>query len=172
MKTISIQTDHKLISFDVKSLFTNVPLHFTTDLILKGIFEGKKMQKNIRKKEMKEGILLCRENVHFSFSDIIYRQCDRVAMGSLLGSVFAGIIMVHLEHTLIPKLIEYMNLSKRYVDYTILIIKETSVTHVITVINNFHKNTVFTYEMVENRKIAAFLDVLIVRNNNTLKITI
>ena len=33
MKIIFIPSDHKLISFDVKSLFTNVPLDFTIDLI-------------------------------------------------------------------------------------------------------------------------------------------
>ena len=38
-KTISLPSDHKLISLDVKSLFTNVPLDFTTDLILKRISE-------------------------------------------------------------------------------------------------------------------------------------
>ena len=40
MKTISIPSGHKLISFDVKLLFTNVPLDFTIDLILKCIYEG------------------------------------------------------------------------------------------------------------------------------------
>ena len=61
-----------------------------------------------------------------------------------------------------------MNLWKRYVDDTISIIKETSIAHVLTVLNIFHKNTEFIYEMEENEKIA-FLDVLIIRNNNTLK---
>ena len=75
-----------------------------------------------------------------------------------------------------------MNPWKRYVDDTvddtISIIKETSIAyvltsiaHVLTVLNNFHKNIKFTYEMEENGKIA-FLDVLIIRNNNTLKTTL
>ena len=37
MKVISTPTDHKLISFDVKSLFANVPLDFLIELILKHI---------------------------------------------------------------------------------------------------------------------------------------
>ena len=43
--------------------------------------------------------------------------------------------------------------------------------HVLTVLNNFHENIEFTYEMEKNGKIA-FLDVLIIRNNNTLKTTV
>ena len=40
--------------------------------------------------------------------------------------------------------------------------------HVLTVLNDFHKNIEFIYEMEENWKIT-FLDELIIRNNNTLK---
>ena len=54
MKTISRLSDHKLISFDVKLLFTNVPLDFTFDLILQYIYEDNEIQANIKKKEMKE----------------------------------------------------------------------------------------------------------------------
>ena len=63
-----------------------------------------------------------------------------------------------------------MNPWKRCTDGTISVIKETSIVHALTVLNNFHKNIEFTYEMEENGKIA-FLDVLITRNNNTLKTT-
>ena len=59
MKTISIPLDHKLILFDVKALFTNVPLDFTIDLILKCIYEDNEIQKNIKKKRMKQLLLLC-----------------------------------------------------------------------------------------------------------------
>ena len=40
-----------------------------------------------------------------------------------------------------------------------------------SVLNNFHKNIKFTYEMKENEKMA-FLEVLIIRNNITLKTTV
>ena len=51
MKTIYIPSDHKLISFDVKLLIMNVPLNFTIDLILKGLYEDSEIQTNIKKKE-------------------------------------------------------------------------------------------------------------------------
>ena len=64
-----------------------------------------------------------------------------------------------------------MNPSKRYVDDTISIIREASISRVLTVLNSFHKNIEFTYGMEENGKVA-FLDVLITRNNNTLKTSV
>ena len=84
MKTISIPSDHKLISFDVKSLFTNLPLDFAIDLILKRIYEENEIKTKIRKKEMKQLLLLCTKNVQFSYKGIRYQQCDGVAMGSPL----------------------------------------------------------------------------------------
>ena len=119
---------------------------------------------------MKKLLLLCKRNVHFSYNDIIFQQCDGVAMSSPLGLVLAGIFMVHLDNILTPKSTENMNPWKRCIDGTISVIKETSIVHALTVLNNFHKNIEFTYEMEENGKIA-FLDVLITRNNNTLKTT-
>ena len=53
MKTIYIPSDHKLISFDVKLLITNVPLNFTIDLILKGLYEDSEIQTNIKKRKRK-----------------------------------------------------------------------------------------------------------------------
>ena len=73
-------------------------------------------------------------------------------MGSALGPVLAGVFMVHLERTLVPKLTEHINPWKRYVDDIISIIKKTSIAHVLTVLNNSHKNIEFTYEMEENKK--------------------
>ena len=76
--------------------------------------------------------------------------------------------MEHLERTLTPKLTEHMNPCKRSVHDTISIIKETSIAHVLIVLNNFQKNIEFTYEKKENGK-RPFLDVLIISNNNTFK---
>ena len=45
---------------------------------------------------MNELLLLCRKNVHFTFNNKIYQQCDFVAMGSPLGPVVAGLFMVEL----------------------------------------------------------------------------
>ena len=97
-----IPTSYKLVSFDVKSLFTNVPLVKTIDLILKRIYDKHEKTTNIGRKKMKDLITLV--NVSFTFNNNIYQQKDGVAMGSPLGPVFARIIMVELENSIVPKL--------------------------------------------------------------------
>ena len=88
-----------------------------------------------------------------------------------MGQVIAGIFIVELERTLLPRLTEYMTPWKRYVDDTIATIKLTSIDHVLMILNTFHKNIKFTYELEINKKIS-FLDVLLIRKNDTLETAI
>ena len=55
---------------------------------------------------------------------------------------------------------------KRYVDDTIAAIKLSSIEHVLSILNSFHQNIEFTYELEQNGKIN-FLDVMLIRTNGT-----
>ena len=92
-------------------------------------------------------------------------------MKSLLGPVITGIFMVELEKSLIPNLMEHMSPWKQYGDNTIAIIKLSSIVHVLPILNSFNQNIEFTYELEQNGKIN-FLDLMLIRTNDTLKTTI
>ena len=53
-----VPSSYKLVSFDVKSLFTNVLLDRTIDIILKRIYDKHEITTNIGRKEMKDLINL------------------------------------------------------------------------------------------------------------------
>ena len=114
-----VSDGHQSSSFDVKSLFTDVPLQKTIGIILKRIHENKDINTSISNKNMKDMLILCTKSVHFSMNGGIYLQIDGVAMGSPLGPVLAGIFMVELERSLVPKLSSYIKFWKRFVDDTI-----------------------------------------------------
>ena len=61
-----IPSGYKAVSFDVKSLFTNVPLDRTIDIILKRIYDKYEITTNIGRKEIKDLITLCTKNVPFN----------------------------------------------------------------------------------------------------------
>ena len=65
-----------MISFDVVSLFTNVPLMKTIDIILDKIYKKKLVKTKIKRKQMKELLLLCTKEVQFSVNGEIYIQID------------------------------------------------------------------------------------------------
>ena len=83
------------VSFDVSSLFTNVPLDYTIDIILRRIYIDKEINTKISREEMKELLLLCTKNVHFSYNVKLFLQRDGIAMGSPLGPVIAGFLWLN-----------------------------------------------------------------------------
>ena len=104
IKRENIPTSYKMVSFDVKLLFTDVPLDRTINIILKRIYDDNELTISISRNEMKELLLLCTKKVHFTFNGQI--QVDGVAMGSPLGLVLADTFMIELEKAILPELTE------------------------------------------------------------------
>ena len=72
-----------LFFFEVKSLFTNVPLNEVIDICANTLYS---LDNPIRK--ITSFILLIKlatKKVEFSFNNVLYRQVDRIAIGSHLG---------------------------------------------------------------------------------------
>lgn len=63
---------YKMISVDIKNLFINVPLDETISIISTNIFDEGKIETSIPGKAMKELLLLCTKNIHFTFNGEIY----------------------------------------------------------------------------------------------------
>ena len=101
VKAKEVPNGYQTVSLDVKSLFTNVPLDRTIDIILTRIFDKYKLKTSITKSEMKELLILFTKNVHFTFDNVIKVQNDGVAMGSLLQPVLSDIFMIELETSLL-----------------------------------------------------------------------
>ena len=97
VKDQRIPEGYKMISFDVRSLFTNVPLNETIDIILTKVYDENKIDTKVPKSILKELLYLCTKHVHFKFNNEIYVQCDGVAMGSPLGPLLANIFMMSLK---------------------------------------------------------------------------
>ena len=57
-----------MVSFVVKSLFNNVPLDRTVNIILKQIYDGNELRISISRNEMKELLLLCTKKVYLTFN--------------------------------------------------------------------------------------------------------
>ena len=89
---------------------------------------------------MRDLIFLCTKNVHFTFNNNIYKQTDRVAMGSPIGPVLADIIMVELENTMVPRLSNHFHFWRRHVDDTFTFVKEELITFVLEELNSYHPN--------------------------------
>ena len=100
-----------LVSYDVNSLFTNIPLQETIDMAINLIFYHNS-NLNITKKELKKLFLFATSQAHFIFNSKFYNKVDGVATSSPLAPVLGNISMVFYE----SKVLNEYNLNK-YVDY-------------------------------------------------------
>ena len=107
--------DEEFVSYDVESLFTNVPIHETIEYILDEIYVRHKLPKICEKRSNFKKLLvkLACENT-FMFDDKFYKQKDGCTMGGPLSVIFSNIFMTKLENDVVLPL--KPSFYKRYVD--------------------------------------------------------
>ena len=139
-------------SFDIDSLFTNIPLDETIDIVAKKLFKNKKKVKGLSKKDFITLLNLTVKSSFFIFNDEYYKQLDGVSMGSPLGPTFANIFLCHWEEIWIKKCPKQFapKFYKRYMDDTFLLFNSPDdVKKFYNYINSRHANMNFTFE-IEN----------------------
>ena len=136
-----------MVSFDVCSLFTNIPLNETIDLAVHLILINKPDLK-ITKTELRELFVFATSKTNFIFQGIIYDQIDGIAMGSPLAPILANLFMGHNETIWINQYVgKKPNFYKRYVDDIFASFdNETNAEEFFCYINSMHPNIKFTKE--------------------------
>ena len=153
------------VSYDVTSLFSNIPLQETIDIAINLIFNHN-LNLNITKKEL---FLFGTSQTHFIFNGKFYNQIDGVAMASPLAPVLANIFTGFYKSEWLN---EY-NINKpkfylRYVDDILAAFnKKQNSLNFLNFLNKMHPKIKFTIEKQINHSIA-FLDVFIsgIKNQN------
>jgi hypothetical protein len=111
----SVNARKRMVSLDVKSLFTNVSLTYTIDLILVRMYPSceaiypprpKTRQYKDCRRRNNFSALLCpgTSDIQFIFGGKTFVQHNGVAMGAPLAPVIANIFMPHMETSLIDRL--------------------------------------------------------------------
>ena len=162
------EVDKYMVSFDVESLFTNIPTEETIEIILNRAFPDDESIwfNGLKRHELKRLLEICTRESHFQFNNHFYDQIDGVAMGSPLGPFFANIFMADFENKHMPTL-RTMGIIKwcRYVDDIFATLNsKKDADAILQHINQLHPNIRFTIEHEQNKQLP-FLDVLISRSD-------
>ena len=147
------------VSFDVESLFTNIPLKETIERVAARLYSDHAVTtppvtESIFKKLMK----LATEGM-FLYKDKLYQQIDGVAMGSPLGPTLANFFLGEIECKLLNKNSPvHPKFYKRYIDDIYCIFDSSQDYRAFhEIINSLHPNLRFTVETTEGS--LPFLDV-------------
>ena len=149
-----------LASLDVESLFTNVPVKDTIDIIQEFVYNHPELPPlDIPPKILTELLKACTSEAVFRAPDNkLYRQTNGVAMGSPLGPLFANAYMCKLENTILENSELRPYLYCRYVDDIFLDIRDQDHLHKLKEEFENCSALKFTIELsVQNR--IPFLDV-------------
>ena len=162
-------SDLFMASLDVESLFTNVPVAETIEIIINKIFtEPDTLFHNFNKTDFKKILELAVLDTPFLFNGIAYKQVDGMAMGSPLGPTFANIFMCAFEEQLLDNcpLSFYPLFYRRYVDDTFALFRTQDAANSFKELANVkHPNIKFTIEHEQDNKLA-FLDILVFREHD------
>lgn len=157
-------TGKNVVSYDVVSLFTNVPLNFTLEL-LEEFLNEENFTFSVPFTVIKELILLQNSIMFFEFDNRFFRQKFGLSMGAPLSPTLANIFMELIERKFILPTFNNM-LWFRYVDDIFAVFPtEYDPLTILEYINNITPTIKFTMESPEFSSLP-FLDVLIRINND------
>ena len=151
-----------MCSFDVSSLFTNVPLFETINFICDYI-DSHNFTLALPTSILRELLLRCTFNIQFKFDGLLYQQTDGVAMGSPLGPLLSDISMSNLERSSLRDTIDSMCFYRRNVDDIFVILDYQTDAHwLLNFFNRAHPSIQFTVEFEDSNSFS-FLNVLLSR---------
>ena len=107
-----------MVSFDIKSLFTNVPIDGALKVIKERLNEGETLSERtaLEPEQVTHLLEICLRTTYFSFRGEFYQRKDGAAMGSPVSPVVANIYMEMFEELALKTASHAPRIWKRYVD--------------------------------------------------------
>ncbi|CAF3862070.1 unnamed protein product, partial [Rotaria sp. Silwood1] len=148
LKSLSKFSQCKMVSFDIVSLYTNIPLAETIQIILDHLYKDRTPPTTIPRDDMKKLLEFATQDSHFLFNGKIYDQKDGVSMGSPLAPLLAEIFLQDFEKKHLPSFKEKgIVYWKRYVDDTfVLLDPKVSAKEIAAQLSQCHPSLKFTCE--------------------------
>lgn len=161
-----VPENYKLISLDVVSLYTNIPIDLARETIIKKWILIEEYT-TLTLPAFIEALELTLTSTYFQFKDTFYKQKFGCAMGSPISSVIAQLVMEDLEETVIEQNNLNLPFFKRYVDDCITAVLANNEQNILQCFNNFHNKLQFTLE-IENNNSINFLDLTLIREKDKI----
>lgn len=159
LKDVELNENERLVSFDIKSYFSNVPKAGALDALHTWL---DKQNINVLEREaLFELTKGCINLSYFQFRNKFYEQLDGLAMGLSLSPFLCNLFMLTIEERC-KNMFFFPSIYYRYVDDCFAVVEEDKIDDTLNNLNSICSEIQFTIEVEENRKLA-FLDLEIQR---------
>ena len=151
------------MSFDVKALFTSVPIEPALVIIEKLLKEDQNLQSRTTMsiQHIMDLLGLCLRGTYFTFNGKFYEQVEGAAMGSPISPIVANLYMEDFEARAIQSSPNPPLLWRRFVDDTFVVMKKSHREEFLQHLNSVDNNIQFTSEEPGPEGALPFLDILI-----------
>lgn len=167
LDTTTISEQDVLVSFDVVSMYTNIPRNLVKTLIMRKAKEFHD-KFGMGKKILNETLnFLLSESTYITALDNIYKQTEGLPMGGCISTTLARITMDEVVTHLLSKIPD-ISFIRVFVDDTIAAMKRESIEIALSVLNNFHPNIDFTHEVEKINRSINFLNLTLIREKNRI----
>ena len=168
IKEVRLKDGESIISYDVTSLFTSVPIKPTLDIIQQRLTKDQDLHKrtNMTIQQITSLLEFCLKSTSFMFQGQYYQQMEGAAMGSPLSPIIVNIFMEHFEEQALESAPHPPSLWKRFVDDTFVILETSYKEEFLHHINSSDSHIRFTVENTREDGSIPFLDTLITPNND------
>ena len=165
--SVHVESNEILVSFDVSSLFTNVPVDEAISVICRKLEEDGILGDRtfLSPERIAELLGMCLKSTYFSYGGSFYEQKEGAAMGSLVSAVVANLYMEFFEELALETAPTRPRLWKRYVDDTFCILRKGSTEELLHHLNGVRPTIKFTVEQEEDGRLP-FLDTLLRRRED------
>ena len=168
MKDVHVEAEEALVSFDVISLFTNVPIDEAVDVIHRKLTEEDLVEWTpLPAERIAELLQLCLKSTFFSYNNEFYEQRQGAAMGSPVSAVVANLYMEFFEELALQSAPSRPRFWKRYVDDTCCIMEKDEVEPLLNHLNSVRTTIKFTMELERDGSLP-FLDTKLTRREGAL----
>ncbi|XP_071801298.1 uncharacterized protein [Asterias amurensis] len=168
-RNLTLQPTDILVSFDVESLFTNVPTDEACFLAKERLSHDPSLpdRTGLSPDQIHDLLYTCVSSSCFQFQGKYYEQTAGTSMGSPISPVLADIFMEEFESSSLLTADLRPSLWLRYVDDTFVVWPhgQDSLHEFLQYLNQQHSSIKFTMEQEHSGKLP-FLDVLITRNQD------
>ena len=164
LKDVNVESNECMVSFDVVSLFTKIPVNLAKDVTIEQLRNDVTLNERTEMtiNDIEIALNFCLYNTYFKFQGKFYQQIFGVPMGSPISVTIANLVMEHIEIKAINSFFSPPKLWSRFVDDTFVILKSDIVKRFFAHINSIEASIKFTIEYEKEDKLP-FLDILVMK---------
>ncbi|XP_071494784.1 uncharacterized protein [Diadema antillarum] len=167
VSTQTISSNELMLSFDVTSLFTNVPIDGACSVAHSRLLADKDLstRTTLSPDEVTDLLSFVLRSTYFLYNDTYYEQLEGAAMGSPVSAVVANMYMEAFEEQALEECPPGTapRIWKRYVDDTFIVADRRHADKLLEFMNTREPTIKFTSEQ-ETQGSIAFLDTLVHRD--------